>query len=161
MVISPMTCARALALPSPHPTTHDSNQFIPMPCQLPARPIRACHSANVIGPAMIRLRHERGWNQSDLVTHLQLRGCEITRAIVANIETGRSRATDVLVFEIAMVFEVSPASLFPAPRPGQPQAQLGITPFTARRRRRLAHQAGGIMEDTLLVLKGQAQVASG
>jgi transcriptional regulator with XRE-family HTH domain len=110
---------------------------------------------------MIRLRHERGWNQSDLVAHLQLRGCEITRAIVANIETGRSRATDVLVFEIAMVFGISPASLFPASRPGQPQPQLGITPFTARRRRRLAPQAGGIMEDTLLVLKGQAQVASG
>ena len=132
-----------------------------MPCQLPARPIRACHSANVIGPAIIRLRHARGWNQSDLVTHLELQGCAITRAIVANIESGRSRASDTLVLEIAMVFGVSPAKLFPASRPGQPQAQLGISPFTARRRRRVSPQAGGIMEDTLLVLKGQAQVASG
>jgi len=132
-----------------------------MPCQLPARPIRACHSANVIGPALIRLRHERGWNQSDLVTQLQLRGCEITRAVIANIESGRSRATDTFVLEIATVFGVSPASFFPPPKPGRPQVGLGIIPVTARRRRRPRSQGGGIMDEPIPVLTVHGSAASG
>ena len=108
-----------------------------MPIQLPARSVRACRSVNVIGPAVIRLRHARGWTQEDLVAQLQLRNAYATRDIIANIETGRSSATDVLVLAMANVFGVSPAELFPPPRAGQMPARMGLHPVTAARRRRL------------------------
>lgn len=108
-----------------------------MPTSLPARRVRHCRSANVIGPAVVRLRQLNGWTQDDLVAQLQLRNCNITRDIVANIETGRSCATDLHVHLLAQVFRVRESDLFPPPRPGQALRPLGLTPETASRRRRI------------------------
>ena len=107
-----------------------------MSSQLPARSVRACRSANVIGPAVIRLRHARGWTQEQLVARLHLRNAYVTRDIIANLETGRSSASDTLVLMLAEVFEVSPADLFPTARPGNMRPALGLHPLTAARRRR-------------------------
>ncbi len=50
--------------------------------------------ANVIGRRVAYLRNQRGWSQMDLVAELHLIGCiNMTREILANIETLRSPAT--------------------------------------------------------------------
>lgn len=113
-----------------------------MPSQLPARTVRACRSANVIGPAVLRLRQARGWTQEQLVARIHLRNAYVTRDIIANLETGRSSASDTLVLTLAQVFDVSPADLFPPARPGGAQPALGLHPVTASRRRR-PHGSGG------------------
>src|SRR5882672_11286898 len=50
--------------------------------------------ANVIGRMVCRLRYERQWSQEILAARLQLQGFEISRDVIANIECGRSIATD-------------------------------------------------------------------
>lgn len=129
-----------------------------MPTSLPARRVRHCRSANVIGPAVVRLRQLNGWTQDELVAHLQLRNCCVTRAVVANIESGRSCATDFLVHILAQVFQVQESDLFPPPRPGQVPRTLGLTPETALRRRRIltpqSRSVDGAPVDTTATLAG-------
>jgi transcriptional regulator with XRE-family HTH domain len=74
-------------------------------------------NANVIGRKVAWLRYQRGWSQSDLVAELQLLGCiNMTREIVANIETLRSPATDKQIEFFAEVFKVMEQDLFPKKR---------------------------------------------
>lgn len=119
-----------------------------MPLQLPARNVRACRSANVIGPALIRFRHERGWTQDELVARLQVRGTYATRDIIANIESGRSSATDTLVLALATTLGVATGDLFPAPRPGMTPPAIGLNPDSARFRRRPAPAPGELIRRT-------------
>ncbi|HOF69975.1 MAG TPA: hypothetical protein PLV05_03230 [Verrucomicrobiota bacterium] len=66
---------------------------------------------------MSRLRYQRGWSQTQLVTELQLIGnINMTREILANIETLRSPATDKQIEFFAEVFEVREQELFPKKR---------------------------------------------
>jgi transcriptional regulator with XRE-family HTH domain len=67
---------------------------------------------NVVGRKVAKLRYQRAWTQDMLVARLQVRGCDITRDILANIETRRSVATDKHVFFLAEVFGVEIAELF-------------------------------------------------
>jgi transcriptional regulator with XRE-family HTH domain len=80
--------------------------------------VRVREKSNLIGPAIARLRYQRGWNQEDLVTKMQLLGCYMTRDILANIETRRSIATDKQIESFADVFNVEINELFP-PRPAR------------------------------------------
>ena len=68
---------------------------------------------NVIGPNVVRLRHQRNWTQEKLATKLQLLGCDITPQVVANIETGRCVATDTHIRFLVKVFRIHVADLFP------------------------------------------------
>ena len=104
-----------------------------MPSSLPARRVRFCHSLNVIGPAVVRLRQAYSWTQEELVAQLQLRNCDVSRDIVANIETGRCSASDAMVHVLAQVFGVPESELFPRHADGA--NRVGITPETAIRRR--------------------------
>jgi len=72
--------------------------------------------ANVIGQNVAKFRYLRGWTQEELVGKLQLAGCDISRAVLANIETQRRIVTDVQVDALAKVFGVSRDDLFPARR---------------------------------------------
>ena len=86
----------------------------------PASAFRPVRLSNVIGPAVVRMRSRRDWTQDDLVVHLQLLGYDVTRDIIANIEIGRSSASDTLVFALAQAFDVPMASLFPSQLPVYP-----------------------------------------
>jgi len=72
--------------------------------------------ANVIGPNVAKYRYQRGWTQDDLVGKLQLRGCYMTRDILANIETQRCIVTDKQIEWFAKVFGVKEGDLFPKQR---------------------------------------------
>lgn len=92
--------------------------------------------ANVIGPAVARLRYQRGWTQDILATRLQLLGCCVTRDVVANIEARRSVAKDTQIEALALVFEVDVGELFPARDPGAARIRgLAIEPPARQRRR--------------------------
>jgi len=68
---------------------------------------------NVIGPNVVKLRHQRGWTQNDLLLKLELVGCGITRQTLANVEIGRAPAGDILILFFAKVFRVPVEELFP------------------------------------------------
>lgn len=68
--------------------------------------------ANLIGRKVARLRYQRAWTQDMLVAKLQVRGSNITRDVLANIETRRCVATDKHIFYFAEVFGVDVAELF-------------------------------------------------
>jgi transcriptional regulator with XRE-family HTH domain len=91
--------------------------------------------ANIIGPTVIKFRHQRGWTQEELVTKLQLVGCYITRDVLANIEVQRSVVTDIHIRAFAEVFRIAEADLFPPKRQGI-QSMWLVDQITARRRRR-------------------------
>ncbi len=106
-----------------------------MRIQKPPRSLCASHPANLIGPLIVRHRYTRGWTQDDLARELYFAGCpEITREIVANIETRRTRATCFLIQALARVFGIHEGDLFPSREAWPPQK----TAAALRRRRRRA-----------------------
>ncbi len=68
--------------------------------------------ANLIGRKVAKLRYQRKWTQDTLVAKMQIRGCNITRDVLANIETKRCVATDKHIFFFAEIFGVDVAELF-------------------------------------------------
>jgi len=75
------------------------------------------NDANVIGRNVARLRDQRGWSQSDLVTRLQLLGdINMTRDKLANIEIRRCVATCKQIEFFAEVFGIKEQDLFPKKR---------------------------------------------
>jgi transcriptional regulator with XRE-family HTH domain len=73
--------------------------------------------ANVIGRIVAYLRNQHGWSQNDLVTQLHLLGnINMTREILANIETQRSVATCKQIEFFAEVFGIKEQALFPKQR---------------------------------------------
>ncbi len=85
-------------------------------------------NANVIGRNVAKLRYQRGWSQDELVTQLQLLGnINITRDILANIETLRSPADSKQIEFFAEVFCIQEQDLFPKQRHfvgREPEGQL-------------------------------------
>jgi transcriptional regulator with XRE-family HTH domain len=73
--------------------------------------------ANVIGRKVALLRNQRGWSQNVLITELHLLGnINMTREILANIETLRSPATCKQIEFFAEAFGVKEQELFPQKR---------------------------------------------
>ena len=70
------------------------------------------HDSNLIGRKVAKLRYNKGWSQDTLVAKLQVLQCNITRDILASIETKRSVATDKHCFFLAKVLGVSIDELF-------------------------------------------------
>jgi len=70
------------------------------------------HDSNLIGRKVAKLRYMKGWSQDTLVAKLQVLQCNITRDVLANIETKRSVATDKHCFFLAKVLGVSIDGLF-------------------------------------------------
>lgn len=73
---------------------------------------------NIVGTTIAKFRYQRGWRQDDLVAKMQISGFDITRDILANIETRRSPVTDRLIVGFCRVFGVGVEDLF--------QGNLGI-----------------------------------
>lgn len=75
------------------------------------------NDANVIGRKVAFLRNQQGWSQNVLVTELHLLGnINMTREILANIETLRSSATCKQLEFFAEVFGIKEQELFPKKR---------------------------------------------
>lgn len=92
-------------------------------------------NCNVIGQAVSRLRYQRNWTQDELVARLQVIGCDMSRNILANIETRRSVATDKQIEFLAKVFGVEVGQLFPPQSPKSNGVPVGICTQAATRRR--------------------------
>ena len=91
--------------------------------------------ANVIGRNVARLRYQRGWSQDELVTQLQLLGnINMTRDILANIETLRSPADSKQIEFFAEVFSIPEQALFPKQRHFvDKEVGMELREFTRRR----------------------------
>jgi transcriptional regulator with XRE-family HTH domain len=70
------------------------------------------HDSNLIGRKVAKLRYMKGWSQDTLVAKLQVLQCNVTRDVLANIETKRSVATDKHCFFLAKALVVSIDELF-------------------------------------------------
>jgi transcriptional regulator with XRE-family HTH domain len=70
-------------------------------------------SLNIIGQAVARLRFERGWTQDLLAARLQCQGADVSRQMLANIESGRTQVTDEHILAFQKVFKVRIVMLFP------------------------------------------------
>lgn len=68
---------------------------------------------NVIGPEVVRLRLARNWTQETLAAKLQCRGTDISRQMLANIESRRTNVTDAHIIAFQKVFDVPLVQLFP------------------------------------------------
>jgi len=68
---------------------------------------------NIIGRAVARLRFERGWTQDILAARLQCQGADVSRQMLANIESGRTQITDQHIEAFQKVFQVRIVMLFP------------------------------------------------
>jgi len=68
---------------------------------------------NIIGPAVAKLRFEREWTQEILAARLQCQGTNVSRDMLANIESGRTQITDELLMAFQKVFGVRIIRFFP------------------------------------------------
>ena len=68
---------------------------------------------NLVGPKISRFRNERGMSQPQLAALLQRKGWDISREVLARIETRRRRITDFEMVFIARALKVSIAELLP------------------------------------------------
>ena len=75
--------------------------------------MQTLHTANIIGRNIARLRVQQNWTQNILAARMQLRGCYITRDIIASIETQRSGVVDWRIAHFAKLFGVPVSELFP------------------------------------------------
>src|SRR5690242_4700105 len=74
------------------------------------------HDKNVIGRKVAYLRNQQRLSQDELVARLQVIGCDISRDVLANIETQRSPATDKQIEFFAQAFGIKEQALFPDKR---------------------------------------------
>ena len=68
---------------------------------------------NIIGPVVIKLRFERRWSQEVLAARLQCQEADISREVLANIESGRTQVTDKHIRALQKAFGVQLVRLFP------------------------------------------------
>jgi len=73
-------------------------------------------NANLIGQNVGRFRYQKGWTQDELAAKMQLLGCDITLAVIANIETRRSSVNDKQILFLAEALGVEISDLFPQKR---------------------------------------------
>ncbi len=94
--------------------------------------------ANVIGRRVAWLRNQEGWSQNVLVTALhRLGNINMTREILANIETLRSPVNCKQIQFFAEVFAVNEQDLFPKKRHFVGKAaEMKLRIFTRRRGKR-------------------------
>jgi transcriptional regulator with XRE-family HTH domain len=68
---------------------------------------------NIVGPQISRLRYNRGWSQAKLAVELNLKGLEVEREFVAQIEGQTHCVKDRYLPYFAAALGVPLAELFP------------------------------------------------
>src|SRR5688572_369123 len=103
-------------------------------------------NSNLIGPAVVKYRYQRGWTQDQLVAKLQILGCNMTRNILANIETCRSAATDIQIAFLVEVLGIEVKDLFPPRKANGGSRVLGVaTEAFTRHRHEKTKTEGGVL----------------
>ena len=85
----------------------------------------------VVGRVISRFRYQRGWTQDSLAANMQILGCDASRAVIANIETGRTQPTYKQLMVFSEVFRVSVTEFFPE-QPGTLGCQPSSTSFAQK-----------------------------
>jgi ribosome-binding protein aMBF1 (putative translation factor) len=75
---------------------------------------------NLVGPQVRKLRYNRCWSQSKLAVQLQLKGLDVSREVIAQIEGQYHCVNDKDLPYFARVFEVGLTELFPNLEPDKP-----------------------------------------
>jgi len=75
---------------------------------------------NLVGPQVRKLRYNRGWSQAQLAIQLQLKGLDVGREVVAQIEGQTHCVKDKDLPYFACVFQIGVAELFPHFAPDKP-----------------------------------------
>ena len=91
---------------------------------------------NVIGRMVAKLRFEFGLTQDMLVARMQCRGVVITRDVLANVELGRTKATDLHLLGFQRAFDRQIICFFPLEIQGLDAAIALRDARKPRRRRR-------------------------
>lgn len=68
---------------------------------------------NITGPALVKLRLELGLTQEMAAARLQCKGVNISRQMLANMESGRTQVTDKHLIGFQKVFGTRIMRLFP------------------------------------------------
>ena len=68
---------------------------------------------NLVGPTISRLRNGKGLSQPQFAAIFQRQGWDMSREVLAQIETGRRRLTDFEVVFIARCLKIPVTDLFP------------------------------------------------
>ena len=64
-------------------------------------------SRNIVGPQIMQLRNERGWSQEKFASVCQLRGWDVSRGVVARIESGIRWVADFELLKLADALKVA------------------------------------------------------
>jgi hypothetical protein len=105
-------CAAASVCVGPTPARNRESVCHPLTLMKLPSVSRPDIRRNFIGRNVARHRYQRGWTQDLLVAKMQIHGCDITRDILASIETLRSIATDKQVWYFAIVLGVDIKELY-------------------------------------------------
>lgn len=68
---------------------------------------------NIVGPQLRKLRYEMGLTQEKLAARCQLKGLDISRGTLSQIEAQVRCVTDAELLLLAQILRVSTDSLFP------------------------------------------------
>jgi transcriptional regulator with XRE-family HTH domain len=69
--------------------------------------------ANVVGPQIRKVRYRRAWTQEQFAARCQIRGLDISRATLAQIESQFRYVSDEELFAIASALEIDIIELYP------------------------------------------------
>ena len=69
---------------------------------------------NIIGPAVLKLRLQKGWTQEQAAARAQCAGLDFSRQMLANIETCRRGVKDFKLTPLVKLYGCSFDDLFPA-----------------------------------------------
>lgn len=72
---------------------------------------------NIVGPKVKKFREAMGWSQSTLATKCQLKGFDVSKATIGQIEITYRTVTDLELAILAEVLETSTDDLLPKSLP--------------------------------------------
>jgi transcriptional regulator with XRE-family HTH domain len=88
---------------------------------------------NIVGPQIRKLRYNKGWSQAKLAVEISLKGLDVGREFVAQIEGQTHCAKDTVLPYFARALNVSLLDLFPKFDPACPIQEM-MTPLLEERR---------------------------
>ena len=68
---------------------------------------------NIVGPAVHKLRLQKGWTQEQAAAKAQCAGLDFSRQVLVNIETRRRGVNDYKLANLAKLYRCSFDELFP------------------------------------------------
>ena len=77
------------------------------------REVPPAKTGTAVGRVVAKLRYQQAWTQELLAAKLQIKGCDVSKDIIANIESGRSMPSYVQIKFLSRVFKVPVSVFFP------------------------------------------------